>query len=311
MVENSIPLGLIAEIGDETAAWRRVGELGLVEKYIDQPLSGKPMFRELSIAYVKDGLPFRKKDGHREGKGTIETYQYHINNLILPRWKNVIAEKMKPLEIRNWLYDLHDGDDYRWETCSKTAGIMSLVFDFVDHNELCSIRNPMDKVTIPASEEQHPTIRLLTPEEVFLLVRRLPSPINIAVLLVAATGVRVSECLGLRWSHVLWHESKISIEQVFRRGEILNRTKTKASKAPVPMCEALARTLDEFTPADRIRQGRGFCLCLTDTERQTAVVGSDDERPVRQASRNRVGAGGRGRAFWLAALPSQLKHLGE
>jgi integrase len=67
-----------------------------------------------------------------------------------------------------------------------------------------------------------------------------------AVLLVAATGVRISECLGLRWRHVLWDESKISIEQVFRRGEILNRTKTKASKAPVPMCEALATTLSEL-----------------------------------------------------------------
>jgi site-specific recombinase XerC len=45
---------------------------------------------------------------------------------------------------------------------------------------------------------------------------------------------------------LLWDENRISIEQVFRRGEILNRTKTKASKAPVPMCEALAKTLNEL-----------------------------------------------------------------
>jgi integrase len=77
-------------------------------------------------------------------------------------------------------------------------------------------------------------------------MERLPSPVNIAVLLVAATGVRISECLGLRWRHVLWDENKIFIEQVFRRGEIVNRTKTKASKAPVPMCEALATTLNEW-----------------------------------------------------------------
>jgi hypothetical protein len=198
MVENSVPLGLVDEIADEDAAWIRVGELRLIEKYINQPLSGMPTFGDLSAAYVKDGLPFRKKDGRRKGKGTIETYQYHINNLILPRWKDVIAEQMKPLLIRNWLFDLHDGDDYHWETCSKTAGIMSLVFDFVDHNELYSIRNPMDKVTIPASEEEHPELKLLSPEEVFALMARLPSPVNIAVLLVAVTGVRISECLGLR-----------------------------------------------------------------------------------------------------------------
>jgi integrase len=97
---------------------------------------------------------------------------------------------------------------------SKTAGIMSLVFDFVDHNELYSIRNPMDKVTIPASEEEHPELRLLSPEEVFALMARLPSPVNIAVLLVAVTGVRISECLGLRWRHVKWGENKIFIEQL-------------------------------------------------------------------------------------------------
>jgi integrase len=246
MVENSVPLGLVTEIGDEAAAWIRVGELRLVEKYISQPLSGKATFGELCDFYIKDGLPFRKKDSRRKSKGTIETYQYHINNLILPRWLSAIAEEMKPLAIRNWLFDLHDGNDYRWETCSKTAGIMSLVFDFVDHNELYGIRNPMDKVTIPASEEEHPDVRLLWPEEVFTLMGRLPSPVNIAVLLVAATGVRISECLALRWRHVKWNENKISIEQVFRRGEIVKRTKTSASKAPVPMCEALATTLNEL-----------------------------------------------------------------
>jgi integrase len=80
---------------------------------------------------------------------------------------------------------------------------MSLVFDFIDHYEIYSIRNPMDRVTIPASEEAHREIRLLSPDEVFSLVERLPNPINFSVLLVAATGVRISECLGLRWRHVL------------------------------------------------------------------------------------------------------------
>jgi hypothetical protein len=100
MVENFLRLGLVAEIGDEPAAWRRVGELGLVEKYITLRLSGKPTFGELCAAYVKDGLPFRKKDGRRKSKGTIETYQYHIDNIISPRWRNDVAGEMKP-EVGN------------------------------------------------------------------------------------------------------------------------------------------------------------------------------------------------------------------
>lgn len=86
------------------------------------------------------------------------------------------------------------------------------------------------------------------------MLERLPLPIFIAVLLVAATCIRISECLGLRWQHVKWSENRILIEQVFRRGEIVKRTKTKASKAAVPMCEALAIALKEWrqeTPYSR------------------------------------------------------------
>jgi integrase len=104
------------------------------------------------------------------------------------------------------------------------------------------------------------------------------NPINIAVLLVAATGVGISECLGLRWRHVLWDENRISIEQVFRRGEILNRTKTKASKAPVPMCEALARTLNELRQQTEYSRDEGLRVRFTDSRRQKAVVGADHER---------------------------------
>jgi hypothetical protein len=45
-------------------------------------------FGELCAAYIKDGLPFRKKDGRQKAKGTIETYEYHIHNHILLRWKD-------------------------------------------------------------------------------------------------------------------------------------------------------------------------------------------------------------------------------
>jgi integrase len=123
---------------------------------------------------------------------------------------------------------------------------MSLIFDFVDHNEICCIRNPLEKVTIPGSEEEHMAVKLLSPAQVFRLMERLPVIIRVAVLLVAATGVRISECLGLLWAHIKWDENKILIQQVFRRGVIVGRTKTKASKAPVPMCEALAATLQQW-----------------------------------------------------------------
>lgn len=187
----------------------KVGELGLISKHISNSICPNPTFGDLCTIYIKEGLPFRKKDGRRKTKGTIETYTYHLNNHILPRWKNELAVQMKPIAIRNWLFELHDSDDYAWETCSKIAGTMSLVFSFVDHNEVFSIRNPMDKVTIPASEEEHEEIEVLLPEQVASLLECLSYPMKIAVLLVAVTGVRISECLGLTWKHVEWAQNRI------------------------------------------------------------------------------------------------------
>ena len=95
---------------------------------------------------------------------------------------------------------------------------------------------------------------MLLPEQIIALLERLPYPVKIAVLLVASTGVRISECLAFRWSHVEWNESKIRIDQTFRRGEVQKRTKTLASKAPVPMCGALAAYLAELA-ANPLQQG--------------------------------------------------------
>ena len=64
MVENSIPLGLVSEVGDsETAAWVKVGTLKLIEKYISNPISGQPTFGWLANHYINHALPFNKRNG--------------------------------------------------------------------------------------------------------------------------------------------------------------------------------------------------------------------------------------------------------
>jgi len=66
IVENTIRLGLVAEIGNENAAWRRVGELRLVEKYSSNPTKGQPTFGWLTNHYIQHGLPFNKRNGSRK-----------------------------------------------------------------------------------------------------------------------------------------------------------------------------------------------------------------------------------------------------
>ena len=69
MVENSVKLGLISDIEDETSAWLKVGELGLISKYINNSICPNPTFGDLCTIYIKEGLPFRKKGWSSQNQG--------------------------------------------------------------------------------------------------------------------------------------------------------------------------------------------------------------------------------------------------
>jgi len=79
----------------------------------------------------------------------------------------------------------------------------------------------------------------LTPQQTVKVLSYLQEPEKTLTLLVAATGLRISEALALRWSDVDYRNHCIHLRHAFRLGKIKG-TKTKASKAPVPMCLVLA-----------------------------------------------------------------------
>ena len=61
--------------------------------------------------------------------------------------------------------------------------------------------------------------------------------------MVAATGVRISEALALKWKSVLYDQNSIRIKNSWTYGQMGSGTKTQASKSTVPMHSALAEVL--------------------------------------------------------------------
>jgi integrase len=203
------------------------------------PASGQLTFGSLANHYVTEGLPFNLLNGKCKADGTIYCYQHILDDFILARWQNEIASKIKPLVIRDWLYEFHDGEDYDWKTVSKIKLVMGQVFDHAYKYELETCRNPVTTFRIPGSEDKDYEARVLQPAETLDLIDRLDYPEKILVLLVAATAVRISEALALQWNHVRFDDDCIQIEHAFRLSKITG-TKTKASKGIVPMCGLLA-----------------------------------------------------------------------
>jgi integrase len=75
---------------------------------------------------------------------------------------------------------------------------MGQVFDHADVHELETCRNPVSKVRVPSSDDDDTGVRILQPEETWQIVALLQDPEKTLVLLIAATGLRISEAPALQ-----------------------------------------------------------------------------------------------------------------
>jgi integrase len=93
----------------------------------------------------------------------------------------------------------------------------------------------------------------LDPAELQKLLANLQNPARALVLLTAATGLRVSEALGLKWSDVEFGAGIINLARAVVHQHV-GEMKTEASQKPVPMDDALATALYEWSTLAPYRQ---------------------------------------------------------
>jgi integrase len=85
--------------------------------------------------------------------------------------------------------------------------------------------------------------------------QKLPAPFNLIALLCGSLGLRISECLALRWSDIGWLDGKLRVERGIVR-QIVDTTKTDGSRKTVSLDTSLV---------DALKQWRG-CAGFTDPE---------------------------------------------
>jgi integrase len=81
---------------------------------------------------------------------------------------------------------------------------------------------------------------IITPAQTLTILKSLVSPLHYTLVLTcAATALRSSETLALRWADVLWSEGKIRVSKRWAKGED-GETKTNAPDGYVPLHPVLA-----------------------------------------------------------------------
>jgi integrase len=142
---------------------------------------------------------------------------------------------VKAVAVEEWLAGL----TLTPGTKVKLRNIMSALFNHAIRYEWLG-RNPITLVRQSGKRERIPEV--LDVAEIAALLAALQHPYKIMVFLAAATGLRPSELLGLKWQDVDFESLEINLNRGVVQ-QVIGDLKTEASQKPVPLDPELAREL--------------------------------------------------------------------
>ena len=194
--------------------------------------------RPSTIAELVAHYRLKELAGESNGRKAFSTragYECYLNNWILPRWQDHKLNQVKSVAVEAWLDSIKRARGTR----AKIRNIMSALFHHAMRYEWLDA-NPIKLVRQSAKRERTPDVLEL--EELQLLLTKLDVRERTLVLLDAATGLRVSELLALRWEDVGFETLELCVTRSIWH-QVVGDCKTEASAKPVPLDSYMAEDL--------------------------------------------------------------------
>ena len=190
-VENTLPVGFVRDFPKAKDAWREVDRLGLLVRINDTRCPVRIRFASLAEHYLKHDMGAGAVRPKTE-RTVLNTAQI-IRAYLVPRWGNLIADDLKPLELQRWLQSLHTDKGLAWTTVSKFRGTMLRIYKIGLLHELVN-KNPVLPVET-RSTTNYKAI-LVTPQQTLTILQSLPNPLHrILVLPVRRPPYALQSCL--------------------------------------------------------------------------------------------------------------------
>jgi integrase len=243
-VEHKTEIGLLANFPTKSSAWEEVDRQRL-NLTINRPrqlcTSATFTFREIAQHYATHELQDNQAEATLEkAHTTVKSYGRHLDSRINPRWGSEPALAIEPIEVELWLKQLKNVEGLQNPTLDKIRRVMSLVFKHAQRYGLIprdAGGNPMCFVRQRTASEYTPLI--IPPARVFDILLELNEPQRTLALTAAATALRISEIVALKWEDLDFTEQVINVRRAYVWGRF-GRPKSKASRAPVPLHALLA-----------------------------------------------------------------------
>jgi integrase len=216
--------------------WMLVSRLGL-DAEVGQPDPVNASFGDVLRAWLDYG---KSKTGEEKAHSSLEGDRSRAKvHLIF--WNDRVAKNIQPQEIQAWL----DGKSVGIR--SKLRNEMSAVYR---HGQATGLiprsaeYNPMSLVSAPTRSDFESVD--LSPTECSAILEKIEEPmVRVLVVVVAVTGARASEVLGLRWADLDFKKGRIHIRRAWTHGK-LGKPKSRLSRRPVPMVTGLAALMEAW-----------------------------------------------------------------
>jgi integrase len=185
----------------------------------------------------------------RTARGFSETsralYRRAIVDHALPAWGGWRLADVEPADVRDLFGGVRARGGSTPQLKTLRAALSALFSTAAEDGDLSS--NPVRGVRIPNGEhdEEPPDDRAkaLTREELAMLLAAVPDEWRLFFEFLAATGLRISEAVGLRWEHLdLGGRPKVLVREQLYRGK-RKRLKSRLGRRDVPLSKGMGAKL--------------------------------------------------------------------
>ena len=158
---------------------------------------------------------------------------------ILPKWGQSLITDIQARPVELWLESLTLAPKSK----VHIRGVLSSLWTFAMWKQDIPLQvNPMTLVTVKDASKRQRQPRSLTVGQFRELVSQLKQPYDLMALVCACLGLRVSECLALKWSDVDWFGGILRVERGICEQKVDN-TKTQESRKSLAIAGELLERL--------------------------------------------------------------------
>jgi len=194
---------------------------------------------KLSHITVRELVRFYREERMPDQFSTKLGYDSWLNNHILPKWGDYAITGLQARPVELWLSTLALSPKSK----VHIRGLLRVLWDYaMFRRDIPTQRNPIELVTIKGATKRSRAPRSLTVQEFQKFRSELEEPARTIALVCVCLGLRISECLALKWSDVDWLNGNLLVERGIVRQRV-GRVKTKESQKLISISDEMMRVL--------------------------------------------------------------------